>query len=244
MMMKIISRILSRCSTNDTNICPTILYNEGWMTRLLVEVSIEAQLKLAHIDFSSIRHWYSEGLLSSPFLARNRQDNLAEGYTHVDMALGDFHVDSSNRGDISIDGTDGIFGVIEAKMGSQLSAGTKNAPDYDQASRNLACIAFNTLSTSHNIFFAVAAPQQKIDEYDIEEKVNVSRMVNKIAQRFEMYDSGSTVHALKEHVLERARLCTCLTLSYESWIGALKGHEAYPYLDEFKNHCYRFNRIG
>ena len=120
------------------------------MTRLLVEVSKQAQLKLQGIDFGEIRNWYSEGLLSSPFLARTRPDNLAEGYTHADIALGSFSVDSSNRGDISIESDDGIFGVIEAKMGSQLSPGTRNAPDYDQASRNLACIAFNTALTLAN----------------------------------------------------------------------------------------------
>jgi len=243
-MIDTVSQILSRCSTPETNICPTILYNEGWMTRLLVEVSIQAQPNISAIDFGSIRHWYSEGLLSSPFLARSRRDQLAEGYTHADMALGDFHVDSSNRGDISIQGTDGIFGVIEAKMGSQLSAGTKNAPDYDQASRNLACIAFNTLSTKHRIFFAVAAPQTKIDEYGIENTINVTVMVNKIAQRFEMYDRDSNIYALRERVIDRARACTCFALSYESWIAALADHETHQYLDQFRKHCYAFNRIG
>lgn len=243
-MIKNISAILSRCSTDDTNICPTILYNEGWMIRLLVEVSINAQLKLPDVDFGSIRHWYSEGLLSSPFLARSRQDNLAEGYTHADMALGDFCVDSANRGDIKIKGTTGIFGVIEAKMGSQLSAGTKNALEYDQASRNLACIAFNALSTEHNIFFGVVAPRTKIKEYGIEKQVSVSRMVEKIAQRFDMYDIDSKVHTLKERVLNRARRCTCFVISYESWIDALVNHDAHADLEEFKSQCYRFNRIG
>ena len=64
------------------------------MTRLLVEISIEAKLKLPHVDFAKIRLWYSEGLLSSPFLARKRKDDLTEGYTHADMALGDLRVDS------------------------------------------------------------------------------------------------------------------------------------------------------
>ncbi|MBN1774828.1 MAG: hypothetical protein JW817_00025 [Clostridiales bacterium] len=160
------------------------------------------------------------------------------------MALGDFRVDSANRGDISIEGTDGIFGVLEAKMGSQLSAGTKNAPDYDQASRNLACIAYNTKSTKHAIFFAVVAPQKKIEEYKIGEQVSISRMIDKISKRFDMYDSNSNIYSIKEVVLERARSCTCFTLSYESWLDALVDHAAYSVLDEFRNQCYKFNRIG
>lgn len=242
-MITTVVQILSRCSHSETNIRPTILYNEGWMTRLLVEVSIRAQLRLPEISFDKIQHWYSEGLLSSPFLARSRQDNLAEGHTHADMALGDFRVGSANQGDISIEGTDGIFGVIEAKMGSQLSTGTKNAPAYDQASRNLACIAFNALSTDHRIFFAVAAPRKKIEEYGFDEQVSVSRMVDTIAQRFDMYDTDSEVYALKKRVLDRARSCTCFVLSYESWIDALTGHDAQALLHEFKNQCYKFNGI-
>jgi len=155
-----------------------------------------------------------------------------------------YNVQSRPLRPLSIEGADGTFGVIEAKMGSPLSAGTKNAPGYDQASRSLACIAFNTLSKAHNIFFAVAAPRQKMHEHGIEEQVNVSRMTDKIAGRFDMYESDSKVHALKERVLKRARTCTCFTLSYESWLDALSDHEAYTDLVEFKDQCYRFNRIG
>ncbi|MDY6950235.1 MAG: hypothetical protein SWE60_01875 [Thermodesulfobacteriota bacterium] len=243
-MIDAVDQILSRCSTPQTNINPTILFNEGWMTRLLVEVSKNAGIQIGSIDFGKIRHWYSEGLLSSPFLARSRNDYLAEGYTHADMALGDFRVNSANRGDISVEGSVGLFGVIEAKMGSPLSAGTKNAPDYNQASRNLACIAFNTLSSEHDIFFAVIAPEKKIAEHGIEAQVDPSRMTNQIAERFEMYDRNSKVYALKEKVLARANSCACLVLSYESWIEALAGHLAYRHLREFREKCYLFNRIG
>lgn len=244
MMIKTVVQILNRCDTPETNICPTILYNEGWMTRLLVEISTEAKIRLHNIDFGNINHWYSEGLLSSPFLARSRNDTLAEGYTHADMALGDFIVDAANRGDISVKETDGIFGVIEAKMGSKLSAGTKNAPNYNQASRNLACIAFNTRSTKHNIFFTVVAPERKIEEHNIRQDVDLQVMLVQIGNRFDSYDASSKVYALKENVLNRAKTCTCSVISYESWIDELSSHSAYSSLVEFKERCYRFNRIG
>ena len=243
-MIKEVARILNRCNTPETNISPTILYNEGWMTRLLVEVSMEAGIQLADIDFSKIKHWYSEGLLSSPFLARSRKDKLAEGYTHADMALGDFRVDFVNRGDISIEGSDGIFGVIEAKMGSPLSAGTKNAPAYNQASRNLACIAYNTKDTDHTIFFGVAAPEKTIKKHGIKSQVERDAMLDQIAKRFDMYDRNSEVYANKDKVIKRAKKCKCFVLSYESWLEALVEHEAYPRLIEFKDQCYRFNSIG
>nr|WP_321464359.1 hypothetical protein [uncultured Desulfobulbus sp.] len=243
-MIEAVTSILGRCSTGKTNICPTILYNEGWMTRLLVEISVESKLNLHDLDFANIRHWYSEGLLSSPFLARTRKDVLAEGFTHADMALGDFQVDSANRGDISVNGSDGIFGVIEAKMGSRLSPGTKNVPNYNQASRNLGCIAFNTLNTQHNIFFGVVAPEKKIEEHGIRALVEPEAMLAQITQRFDMYDHDSDIYALKERVLERARNCRCFVLTYEAWTEALADHPLYSALVEFKEQCYRFNRIG
>jgi hypothetical protein len=243
-MIQAVADILSRCHDTTTNISPTILYNEGWMTRLLVSVSIDVGIRFQGIDFAEIRKWYSEGLISSPFLPRSRTDTLAEGYTHADMALGDFEVDASNRGDISIKGSDGIFGVIEAKMGSRLSAGTKNAPSYNQASRNLACIAFNTLTTNHNIFFFVVAPEQKIDEHEIRQQVDLKVMLDQISNRFDSYEKNSHVFSLKEKILKRASACVCSVYSYEAWVEKLNNHTAYSSLVEFKNRCYIFNKIG
>jgi len=243
-MIKEIANILDRCHDITTNISPTILYNEGWMTRLLVNISIDAGIQLQGVNFGEIKKWYSEGLLSSPFLPRSRTDTLAEGYTHADMVLGDFEVDASNRGDIVIKGSDGTFGVLEAKMGSRLSAGTKNAPIYNQASRNVACIAFNTLSTNHNIFFFVVAPEQKIDEHQIRQQVDLKVMLEQISNRFDLYDKNSHVYSLKEKVLQRASTCVCSVQSYESWLEKLKTHSAYSSLVEFKNRCYVFNKIS
>ncbi|HVN97116.1 MAG TPA: hypothetical protein VMT62_11855 [Syntrophorhabdaceae bacterium] len=243
-MIETVASILGRCHDSTTNISPTILYSEGWMTRLLVAVSIDAGIHFQDIDFSRIQNWYSEGLLSSPFLPRTRTDRLAEGYTHTDMALGDFTVDSSVRGDISITGSEGIFGVIEAKMGSRLSPGTKHVPVYNQASRNLACIAFNTLSTRHRIFFIVAAPEKKIEEHEMRKQVDMKVMLAQIANRFDLYERQSPVYALKEEVLRRAGQCVCSVISYESWLERLGPHGSYSPLVEFKERCYAFNKIA
>jgi hypothetical protein len=86
-MLNSIDEILDNCHTQRTNMSPTLLYNEGWMIRVLVAASIEKGLNFSEISFSEIDHWYSEGLLSSPFLPQIRKDVLAEGYTHADMAI-------------------------------------------------------------------------------------------------------------------------------------------------------------
>jgi len=240
-MIDRVTEILSKCGTAQTNIPPTLLYNEGWMTRLLVSGSIEYAIRLESIDFGNIRNWYSEGLLSSPFLASNRGDKLAEGYTHTDMALGDFTL---KRGGIKVEGSIGLFGVIEAKMGSPLSSGTKNAPNYNQASRNLACMAFNTRNTKHELIFAVAAPEVKIEEHGIATQVEVQTMLAQISERFDMYDRDSEEYALKDKVLQRASQCSCMVISFESWIDAFAGHDIHSSLVAFQKHCYDFNKIG
>ena len=243
-MIDRVTDILQRCGTKDTNLNPTILYNEGWMTRLLVDVSLQQKIQINGIDFSNINKWCSEGLLSSPFLARTRPDNLSEGFTHADIVLGDFSVDFKKRGDISPKGSEGIFGVIEAKMGSTLSAGTKNAPTYDQASRNLACIAFNTIETKHKIFFTVVAPESNIEKHEIRQIVDLQKMLGKISARFDSYEKRQDMLSLKEKVIDKAKSCVCSVVSYESWLDALSSCSDYSALVEFKEKCYEFNKIS
>jgi len=243
-MIKAVTEILNRCERKDTNIPPTILYNEGWMIRLLVEISVKEKIQLPNINFGAIKQWYSEGLMSSPFLARTRGDKLAEGYTHADMVLGDFTVDITNRGDIKVNESARIFGVLEAKMGSNLTTETQNAPGYDQASRNLACIAFNTISTQHDIFFGLVAPEKKIKEHDFTSQLDIGRMIDRISLRFGMYGKDHKMKTLKNKVLNQAATCKCFVISYESWIESLKHYKNYPEFREFKERCYKFNKIG
>lgn len=243
-LIQLVSEILSKCNSNETNISPTLLYNEGWMVRLLVSASIQEGIHLQDIDFSKVRNWYSEGLISTPFLPTERSDKLGEGYTHADMVIGDFEVKPSERGDITIKGDNGLFGVIEAKMRSKLSAGTKNAPGYNQASRNLACIAYITRDTEHNIFFSVAAPDVKIKEHSIKEQVSLPKMLKRIEARFNQYDKDSSVYQHIDKVLKRAKTCKCSVISYESWLDALTHHSAHSSLVEFKDRCYKFNKIA
>ena len=59
--------------------------------------------------------------------------------------------------------------VIEAKLGSGLSGGVKNAPNFDQAARNVACMANmlhrrNLAPTSFDrLGFHVVAPKRQVD---------------------------------------------------------------------------------
>ncbi|MBN4062281.1 hypothetical protein JYU20_03695 [Bacteroidales bacterium AH-315-I05] len=237
--MEAIIEIINSIDSNQRNVNPTEVYNEGWMTRILVYYSIKEQIKLKGIDFGTIDNWTSEALISSPFVYAK---NFREGYTHADMALGDFDVDYEARGEIKIKDK-GLFGIIEAKMGSNLSQGTTHAPNYNQASRNLACIAYNTMKSGCKIFFAVAAPKQKIEEHAIEEKVNLQKMLGEIEKRFDMYDKSDAVRDSYSDVMKKASGCSVWTITYEDWIEAFSNVDIKIVLNDFYEKSLHWNRI-
>jgi hypothetical protein len=137
-----IIQILEKADKPNSNIPPTLLYNEGWMLRIILQQIKEK--RIIHKDLTYPNDdidWYSEALLPSPFLARNRGDNLSESYTHADGVVGKFKIGKKETGDLTLIDSCDFFYVTEAKMYSKLSAGTKNADNYNQAARNIACIA-------------------------------------------------------------------------------------------------------
>jgi len=79
--------------------------------------------------------------LPSRFLPRDRGDPLAESHTHADGVVGQIAVGQAGLTDLQLAPQATQLVVLEAKLGSKLSAGTKNAPGYDQAARTVACMA-------------------------------------------------------------------------------------------------------
>ncbi len=84
----------------------------------------------------TLRHCYA-----SRFLQTEQGDPRAESFTHADGIVGHFEITPGERGDATLSPNAKQFVAIEAKLGSALSVGTRNAPTYDQAARNVACIA-------------------------------------------------------------------------------------------------------
>jgi hypothetical protein len=158
--------------------------------------------------------------------------------------FGNFEVGHEGKGDLKVIGETGIFGVIEAKMGSPLARGTKNAPDYNQASRNLACIAFNTLNTNHKISFTVVAPAKKITKHRMKEKAGKDFMLEQIEKRFSSHSGDEMVYDLKDSVLDRASSCICSVISYEDWMDLFDDSEMKNDLIAFYERCLKFNRVG
>ncbi len=263
-ILKTFKRMLHDCVEPQMHFAPTILLNEGWMIRFLVQASKTAKINLHGLDFDEIKDWYSEGMLKPPFLPRAKKDPLAEGYTHADVILGDISFDTRADAKGSVlpsipEKGLGHFCIIEAKMKSCLSKGTTHAPGYDQASRNLACLAYNTLNRRHVLHLIVAAPKITLQKCRIEKMVDHGRMLDKIDKRFEQYrmkmedsdisqklrDAYAEVYALKEDVIARAATASCLVVSYEKWLDELtnRGSPVSEELKAFYRLCLVHNRV-
>lgn len=89
---KIPSAIIGMLDSVETDAAvfpPTILYNEGWMLRLVLSAAAQG-IPCVPFSFLPGSPWFSEALLYSPFLSRHHGDGLAETHTHVDGVVGHF----------------------------------------------------------------------------------------------------------------------------------------------------------
>lgn len=239
--MQSIIEIINSIGTPMPNVNPTVFYNEGWITRLLVLSSIQEKIKLGNVDFSCINNWTSEALISSPFI--NAQ-NHREGYTHADIAVGDFKVDYSKRGKIIVNDDAILFGIIEAKMGSNLSKGTKHVKEYNQACRNLVCIAYNTLDKADcKLFFYVVAPESKLEYHKINAQIALNTVKQQVDYRFNLHQSETNIYSQKEQIIAKIEKCDIKAISYEGWIDLFKNSTAHNDLQEFYEKAKIWNKI-
>ncbi len=209
------------------------------MLRLLIQQSITEQLIVHGLAFSKIKNWTSEALISSPFVLANER---REGYTHADAALGDFKVDYSKRGEIIVAKNASIFGIIEAKMGSNLSQGTTHAKNYNQASRNITCIAHNTRCNSAcETFFFIAAPESTINNHKLQEQLNQATI--QIGHRFGAYPEDDSVTDNMDTILCIADKMLKKVISFEEWLGAIQDQNAKEDLQDFYCECLKWNKV-
>jgi hypothetical protein len=214
--IEIIEDMFASASEHQITVNPTQIYNEGWLVRALTHFSIKHGITLKGLAFGSITNWTSEGLIGSPFVGKKAPH---EGYTHADIALGDFSVDYETGGEITVDETPDQFGIIEAKLGSPLSKGTKYADYYDQAARNAACIAYQTFQYPEcKSFFIVTAPKNQKHFRKIQELNSVESIITKVERRFEEFRSVRGTYNSRNDILSAIERISLDVISYEDWI--------------------------
>jgi hypothetical protein len=184
---------IERTDVGKNHVQPTLLYNEGWMLRLVLTwfaKNVDIDYK---ISMKNNAHWFSEALLSSKFRPLFRGDNLSESYTHADGAYGDIIIGDKGFGDLSLKDNCRQFVVLEAKMFSKLSKGTKNAPDYNQAARNIACMCNIVANSKQNIddlgFSVIVPAEQMKSETMFSEYTDIGHVKQTVFARINQYSN-------------------------------------------------------
>lgn len=233
-------------SNQKFNINPTEIYNEGWMCRLLTYYSIQNELILnENIKFKKEWNWCSEAHIKSPFEPRIKGDTSGEGKTHADMALGDFDINYTRNGELYVKDNPEQFGIIEAKMNSGLSKGTRRVKDYNQAIRNIACIA-NSTNENTKTFFYVAMPKESKHIHEVKEFLDWGKNEVILRDRIDHFiKHGNNPNKIDwDNLINKASKVKTGIIFYHEWISKINENEINNELSEFLKECVFWNNVG
>lgn len=236
-----VAEILLKAGDDASPLRPTELYNEGWLLRLVLDwAAVHAKPPYPFVFLPGAR-WCSEALLHSQFLPRSRGDQLSESWTHADGVVGHFSIGGSGRGDLLLDREARQFIVVEAKLFSPLTAGTKNAPGFDQAARNVACMAEVLRRAQRRpeavsrLAFYLVAPQAQIDDGMFGSLLSPESLRAKVRERVRPYD-GMKADWYSEWFEPTLKVADVRSLA---WEAVLPGESDYA---TFYEKCLHFNR--
>lgn len=243
-----VAELLLRCGGPEAVLPPTELFNEGWMLRLVLDWASRHRSAIEGLRFERDSIWYSEALLPSRFRPRRRGDEAGEGFTHADAVIGHFRLRPAGRGDVELLPGARQLVVVEAKMASGLSPGTKRAPEFNQAARNVACIAHLITRTSgasslSNCGFVVLAPAAKIAGGAFAE-MEKSRIQDAVRSRAAAFDRDACEWC-ERSFLPILATCEVSLVSWEVVLAQISGADAAAgsALSEFYFECLRFNPL-
>ena len=241
-----------RLSRDAARVFPaTVLYNEGWLLRLVLDWFSCQPTPTHALAFAKGARWFSEALLPTQFFARRRGDELAEGWTHADAVIGHVSIGGSAVADTRLAAGATQFLVTEAKLYSPLSSGVTNAPYFDQAARNVACMAELLQRAGRppdqmsSLGFFVLAPAKQITGSVFATEMSPQSLRDKVTRRVSEYADPSKHQWLSEWflpTLTKARI-ECLSwegiLEYVKSVDSGSGSE----LSDFYVRCLEFNRV-
>ena len=251
MVSERIAELLASAAGANRVFPATDLYNEGWMLRLVLDWFSRNPDVNHDLKFSESSSWYSEALLPSAFLPRKRGDKLAESWTHADGVIGHFSIGENGAGDLSLKANATQLVVTEAKMFSKLSAGVTNAKYFDQAARNVACMAeiVNRAeiapSSFDNIAFYVVAPKARIDEGIFSPYMDVDAMRGVVRRRVAEYAEPEKDQWFEEWFLPISKIANIRCMSWEEILTVISAQNEADgqSLGEFYAKCLDFNQF-
>lgn len=219
------------------------------MLRLVLDWYSRNKLTNHPLLFQPRSIWFSEALIPSPFRSRHHGDTRAESRTHADGIVGHISVGGSAKADVRLLTNATQLIVIEAKIYSLLSGSTKNAPGFDQAARNIACItellsrANRQPSQMKSLSFFVVAPEAQIKSSIFAQKLDKDNIRVAVQTRAEAFKSelGSW---LTEWFLPTLQAIHIEALSWETLISQIESNDSviFQSLQNFYGRCLMHNK--
>lgn len=216
-----------------TGFPPTLIYNEGWLLRLILNwfknnPQVEHPLKIP----KGVNH-YSEALLSSKFLKKNETatpaTKLAETYTRADGVIGHFKIGNKGNGDLHLDTQAQHFVVVEAKLKSGVSKGVTNAKNYSQITRTIACMLHNLTESQcaiqdfQSLGFVLIAPESKLSK--LKKYTDQNYIIAQLLTRVEAYNCVEKNTWYEECLKNMFHHITIENLSWEAVIQFIGFHD-------------------
>jgi len=245
--MDLISKLISTFNPSAPNFRPTELYNESWLIKIVLHQTSSIINQDSQISFLPESTWFSEGLLPTAFQAMYKGDKLSESRTNADGVIGHIKVGEKAKADLELAGSATQFTVVEAKIGSPLAKGITNAPRYDQAARNVACMAEVIARAGidpkslHRLDFIVLAPQYAIDKGTFKKDLDLESINSKVKKRVSTYD-GQLDDWFIESFEPTLNNINIKSLSWESAIKWISLHKT-EIINELQNYydlCLRY----
>jgi hypothetical protein len=245
-----ITQLLHRASDEDRVFPATLLFEEGWLLRLVLQWFADARPAGYDLSFLPGARWFSEARLVSAFLPRHRGDLHGEGYTHADGVVGHFKIGKTRQAELALEPNAQQLIVTEAKMFSPLSKGTTRAPTYNQAARNIACMAElirranRDPSQMSSLAFFVLAPAQQLNTRvfaDCMEKASIEQVVRERVRNFD----PTNLYWFERWFLPTLGAMHVCCLPWEGVIAFIKSADGSfgSSLEVFYERCLEFNRL-
>lgn len=221
------------------------------MLRLILDSFNRLEVQDEPFRFLPGANWHSEISLASRFRPRKKGDRLAESFTRADGVIGHFEFRHDTRVGLTLQKNSRQFLVVEAKMMSNLSPSVTNAQGYDQAARNVACMAEAIAASKvesisiEDIGFYVVAPALEVRSggTNLETCMNPESIRMKVKQRIQAYETLDREEASELRGWESAVFAPLLrrleetnklrVVSWEQCIEAIGDNHA-PTADELR----------
>jgi hypothetical protein len=245
--MDLLSELISSFDPSNPHFRPTELYNEGWLIKLVLHQASTIPDETFPLGFLPGSTWFSEGLLPTAFKARHKGDTRSEARTNADGVIGHIRIGTKAKADLELEPHATQFTVVEAKVGSPLSKGTSNASYFDQAARNVACMAEVIAqagvepSRVDRLEFVVLAPQYSIEKGTYSDELRRSSIEEKVRRRVDAFD-GELDMWFEQSFTPLMDVIELRPLSWEDAIEWIRAHKpaVAEKLSEYYDLCLKF----